>query len=244
MKARLRKAVCVLGLLSLFGIASCGRAERNSWDTADESRDGIGGLEIDVSRENAEMEVTCEIASGDTLFSVLLSQGLNREDAQAAVSEFTRISDPRKIKAGQRLTVRFQRQAVPLFTGFTLTVDPMRDLIVSRSADGGFQAHEQRREAVVKHRRVDGSINTTLYSAAVDSGLPLNTLFDFIYLYSFDIDFQREVQPGDTFSVLYEEYCDNSGRPFREGDILYASITVGGREREIYRFAGANGEAD
>ena len=44
-------------------------------------------------------------------------------------------------------------------------------------------------------------------------------------------DFQREVRQGDAFEVIYEALYDGvSGGQVQNGDILYAMLTVRGRQ--------------
>jgi murein DD-endopeptidase MepM/ murein hydrolase activator NlpD len=54
--------------------------------------------------------------------------------------------------------------------------------------------------------------------------------------FSYDVDFQRDIQPGDRFEVLYERMVDEQGRAIRNGDVLAATLVVGGRSLTLYRF--------
>jgi murein DD-endopeptidase MepM/ murein hydrolase activator NlpD len=65
-----------------------------------------------------------------------------------------------------------------------------------------------------------------------------------IRAYSYDVDFQRDIQPGDEFQVMYERYFTDEGAAARDGDILYAALTFGGRQRELYRYKTRDGIVD
>ena len=39
---------------------------------------------------------------------------------------------------------------------------------------------------------------------------------------SYDVDFQRDIQPGNSFELIFEQYRDKDGRPAKTGAILYA----------------------
>jgi murein DD-endopeptidase MepM/ murein hydrolase activator NlpD len=56
---------------------------------------------------------------------------------------------------------------------------------------------------------------------------------DLIRVYSYDVDFQRKTQPGDSFEVLYVGEDEN---PDSKADVLYASLTIGGEVRKFYRY--------
>jgi murein DD-endopeptidase MepM/ murein hydrolase activator NlpD len=65
-----------------------------------------------------------------------------------------------------------------------------------------------------------------------------------IRAYSYDVDFQRDIQPGDEFQVMYEKYFTGDGAAARDGDILYAALTLGGKQMELYRYKTRDGIVD
>jgi murein DD-endopeptidase MepM/ murein hydrolase activator NlpD len=65
-----------------------------------------------------------------------------------------------------------------------------------------------------------------------------------INLFAFDVDFQRDVQKGDTFETLIEQHRDRNGEIVRYGNILYAALTIQGSTIKLYRWQGDDGEAD
>ena len=57
---------------------------------------------------------------------------------------------------------------------------------------------------------------------------------DLVRIYSYDVDFQRRAQPGDSFEVLYrgeDETPDDANN-----DVLFAALTVGGETKKFYRY--------
>ena len=75
----------------------------------------------------------------------------------------------------------------------------------------------------------------SVYETALRNNVPRPIIDDLIRVYSFDVDFLRKVQPGDSFEVLY---AGNEEAPAADArnDILYASLTVGGETKKLYRF--------
>ena len=51
-------------------------------------------------------------------------------------------------------------------------------------------------------------IENSIYQAAAESAVPDNALLEYIRIMGFSVDFQREVQPGDAFEMLYERKID------------------------------------
>ncbi len=73
----------------------------------------------------------------------------------------------------------------------------------------------------------------SLYETALKNEIPRSVVDDLIRIFAYDVDFQRRVSGGDTFEVFYSE--DEEGAPGRV-DVLYASLTIAGEKRRIYRY--------
>src|SRR5262245_66245059 len=75
----------------------------------------------------------------------------------------------------------------------------------------------------------------SIYETALRNRIPRPIIEDLIRIYSYDIDFQRKVQPGDSFEVLYAGE-DETPAPDSRNDVLFATLTVGGETKRFYRF--------
>jgi murein DD-endopeptidase MepM/ murein hydrolase activator NlpD len=108
---------------------------------------------------------------------------------------------------------------------------------VRREADGRYAAAKVARPQrhVLVHRA--GVIDDSLYMSAERAALPQDVTISLIKLFSWDVDFQRDVRRGDRFETLFEEVSleDGSGGT-RGGDLLYAALSINGRLLEGYRF--------
>ena len=51
--------------------------------------------------------------------------------------------------------------------------------------------------------RPASTLYQSIYETALRDKVPRPIIEDLIRIYSFDVDFQRKVQPGDSFEVLY-----------------------------------------
>ncbi|WP_398473191.1 M23 family metallopeptidase [Tardiphaga sp.] len=75
----------------------------------------------------------------------------------------------------------------------------------------------------------------SIYETALRNKVPATVIEDMIKIYSYDVDFQRRVQPGDSFDVYFASEDEGSANPDRN-EVLYASLTVGGETKKYYRF--------
>ncbi|MBM3517026.1 MAG: M23 family peptidase [Alphaproteobacteria bacterium] len=193
--------------------------------------------------------VTVPLRKGGTLIETLLSAGADREDAEAAVASLREIYDPRKLRAGQEivLTLAERRDAGgggPQLLAVALQPSVEQQVLTGRRPDGSFATYEVQKSLSIGDERAHGVIDASLYEAAEAAGLPPTIIMELIRLLSWDVDFQRDVQPGDDFEVLYERHFDDSGEPVKDGAIHYAAMTIGGKRLAYYRFALPDGTAD
>jgi murein DD-endopeptidase MepM/ murein hydrolase activator NlpD len=76
----------------------------------------------------------------------------------------------------------------------------------------------------------------SLYETALRNNVPNPVIAELVRIYSYDVDFQRKVQPGDSFDVLYS---DDEGSDSKY-EVRFASMTVGGDTKKYYRFQTAD----
>jgi murein DD-endopeptidase MepM/ murein hydrolase activator NlpD len=90
---------------------------------------------------------------------------------------------------------------------------------------------------------VTGDIGTSLYDA-LDRSVPEEVLgggervklaWDLADVYAWNLDFTRDIQPGDRFNVVLERRVSEEGEQ-RYGRILAAELEVSGKTLSAYRF--------
>ena len=84
----------------------------------------------------------------------------------------------------------------------------------------------------------DGSgvrLYQSIYETALRNKVPASVIEDMIRIYSYDVDFQRKVQPGNSFDVFYAGE-DEGATITEKTEVLFASLTVGGETKKYYRF--------
>ena len=102
----------------------------------------------------------------------------------------------------------------------------------------GEQIREKVLERVTTRRTVvaSGEIRSSLYASATKAGLSpsaINTMTDEIFKY--DIDFSKDVQPGDRFSVVMDETW-REGERIDTSKILAATFSTGGKTYTGFRY--------
>jgi murein DD-endopeptidase MepM/ murein hydrolase activator NlpD len=80
------------------------------------------------------------------------------------------------------------------------------------------------------------SLYQSLWETALRNNVPKPVIEDLVRIYSYDVDFDRKVQPGDNFDVLYSN--DENGEGTAE--VRYAALAIGGETKKYYRFQTAD----
>jgi len=195
------------------------------------------------SVQNQVSTVEAELLYGSNLNDLLITNGLNRDDAAAVVFEISPFVDLRRMRAGEIFTLEFHNESfnrLSMYKSNNLIVEVFRD----GSVENGFRAEEKERELTSFVKRVSGTIEDSLYTSAKQAGLSANIFQELINLLSFDVDFQRDIQKGDTFEVAYEEIYDTEGEKVEDGQILCANLITDGREISFYHYTDLEGESD
>lgn len=189
------------------------------------------------------------IKRGDTLMGVLTRARIGRDEAHAAVAALRKVFNPRDLVAGTELELSFQpltaeKNAATSFRGLEFMPSIERTVGIGRTWDNRFEGYVSKTKLTHEQTRASGLITTSLYVDALKAGVPAPVIVELIRAMSFDVDFQRDIQSGDRFNVLYDRIKDATGTVVGSGDILYAALTLSGKELPIYRFRMDDGTWD
>lgn len=116
-------------------------------------------------------------------------------------------------------------------------------VITVQADDTGFSSRVREPEVRAVSRSVTGTITSSFVAAAHDAGIPDEVIDDFVDLFSSRLDFERRVQAGDTFSILYTENKTSNGIRLEPGPIEAASFHSNGRLLAAVRYVTGDGQA-
>lgn len=179
--------------------------------------------------------LTLVIADGETLAGVLGEAEISTNDAQAAIEAARDVYDPRKLKAGQFITITFkpgQGLSGAAFQGFDIQADPDHIVTVARANDG-FEATQTKVAVRTETQVARGVIKNSLVESATTAGLPYAVTAALIRAFSYDVDFQRDLQPGDRFKVMFNNLVSDTGS-VRPSDIQFAELVLSGKSHAIF----------
>jgi murein DD-endopeptidase MepM/ murein hydrolase activator NlpD len=197
---------------------------------------------------NAFNERVIVVKKGDTVASVLHDLDATPDEIAAIDQALGRYGQNGGIVEGQKLRVLLspipnskRLQPVRVIVADDTTIDAVAAL----SDTGKYVAVDAKNVDNDVAQNDEGNVNdnpssgATLYQSVYETALrdqvPRQIIEDLIRIYSFDVDFERKVQPGDSFEVLYANKKEQPDTD-RSTDVLFAALTIGGETKKLYRF--------
>lgn len=141
--------------------------------------------------------------------------------------------DARRVRPGLQVKAHV---AGDTLNALSVDLEPGRRLMAKRMPDGGFKAFALDSQLIPMPYIVKGSIETSLYQDAQQLGAEDQQVVDFAQVFAYDLDFQREVHPGDEFEMVFDVLTDERGNVIRRGDVHYASLNGKAVSKSFYRF--------
>jgi murein DD-endopeptidase MepM/ murein hydrolase activator NlpD len=126
-----------------------------------------------------------------------------------------------------------------LLRAFTYGIDEVRTLRVLRQGEE-LRADVLTRSLETRTAVVAGTIRSSLFGAIEAAGEDDQLALDLADIYAWDVDFNTEIQPGDSFRVAVEKHLAD-GERVRYGRILAAEFVRGERVLRAVRHDGAAG---
>jgi len=204
-----------------------------------------------VTGGNPSSERVHMVKKGDTVTSILRDQGATPEEAKAIAATLGARGRDGGLKEGEKLRIlmapagpdpgqRLQPYRVIVATDSTVeAVAALSDLgkyvavdvqsmnTVTETADNSDDDDDDDGTGVRLYQ--------SIYETALRNKVPASIIEDMVRIYSYDVDFQRKVQPGDSFDVFFAGE-DEGATITEKTEVLFASLTVGGETKKYYRF--------
>jgi murein DD-endopeptidase MepM/ murein hydrolase activator NlpD len=190
----------------------------------------------------------------ETLSEILFKLGANEYDVNNILFATKKIFDPRDIFQGQKLTIKYKtiighknndssqglvRKSI--ISKISLSPNPELNMIVSRVKDGSYKSKKSKKKLIKHVVRYSGKINNSLFADGVEAGVSPKIMIEIINLYSFDVDFQRDLRKGDHFEVVFEDFYDTNGDKIKNGNILFSALKLKNHKKPLEAYLFNNG---
>lgn len=181
---------------------------------------------------------TATVKRQDTLSRIFKRHGVKVKDAYAAV----KLEDAAllgKIRPGDEIQLAADGSGA--LAALRYRLNALSTLHIARE-DGRLRAEVITRTPEIRLRDEKAIIWSSLLDAAKDTGIDFETVYDLAQLFSWQVDFAREIKSGDQFTVIFEElYLDNE--KVGNGDIFAAELIISNRRLRAVRHVDAHGRS-
>ena len=205
-------------------------------------------IETDDSTENSFKNVkkpkskeTIIIVKKDQTFSSILDN-LNFDNKKkfAIINAINAIYDLRELKVNQKIIFLIDKNEnvekiiIELNFNTNLEADLRSDIkIIKKELETFSEINSQ-----------EYVISNSLYADGINNNIPNQILIKLIQLFSFDLDFQRDIQKDTKVSISYEKIFVKNKSDYALGDIEYAKIIIKNNTLEYFKFLTDEGFID
>lgn len=238
MKGKLILVVIGLALMAV-GTAILWPSSRS---VVGQSRDGADVEKTEQGTENTTAPTKniqpIEIPPQATFGVLMVDAGILAVDSAAIYAASKNVYDLASIRAGKTIQiVRESEGGSPVELIYALNDE--EELRV-RKENGAWIAAKEKIEYEIRLKTVEGTVDSSLYAAALGQGLDERAVIAMANVFEWTIDFAQDVRVGDNFKFIYEErYRD--GKYAMPGDVLAAKYVNDGTVYLGYRFVDSKG---
>lgn len=177
------------------------------------------------------------VPSGRTLGALLAAFELHETDRQALVSAIQRVFDVRRLRVGQPF--KLDRLLDGRVRSFEYEIDSDRRVRVEADPAAGYAATVEPIAKEIMIDAVEGRISKaapSLTQALDEVGERIDLALQMADIFSGELDFSSELQPGDSFRLVVERQT-REGAFVGYGAILAAEFMASGRPLRAFRYA-------
>jgi murein DD-endopeptidase MepM/ murein hydrolase activator NlpD len=200
------------------------------------------GRTTDIFLATEVTRISAQVTPGTTIDSILRAHDVDATEIAELVRGAAGVFDLRKVRTGQ--PYRLEMLGDRTIRRFEYEIDGDQFLQVARDA-GELVATlvpiEKTRAVQVVSGQIDRSASS-LVAAMHAAGESMDLTLALADIFSGEIDFNTELQPGDRFEVLVEKQYRETGTFAGYGPVLAAELINEGRRVRAVRFA-PDGEA-
>ena len=179
------------------------------------------------------------IQKGDSIQLILKKFKTNSADINNIISQYKKYANPNKLLVGDKIEISIEKNASGKDNSlrkFSSPITKSTSIEISKDDENRIISKKIVTKLYKKKVLAENTILNNLYSSATEAKINPNTIIEFARIFGFEIDFQRDIRKKDYFRIVYEKFLDENGEFVKNGAILYAYMSVNGREITLYRF--------
>jgi len=191
-------------------------------------------------------KVQHKIRSGETFDTILESYSIEKKEIIKIKNSLKKKTNLNKLNTKQIIKFSLDKTDNKI-KEFTFQVSNTQKIFLVRNNENdNFKEEILSIKLDKKIIYKENIILQSLYKAATDQRIPVNTIIEFARIYGFQVDFQRDIRKQDKFQIMYEIFLNEKKEIVETGEILFANLKLSGQDNSLYYFdnQGSEGHYD
>jgi murein DD-endopeptidase MepM/ murein hydrolase activator NlpD len=180
-----------------------------------------------------------------TLDTLLRGHGVADDAAVSVVNAARKVFDPRRLRALQPFSLERTVEGTLRFFQYEIDGDRFLRVAASPSGSGTLDAAVVPIPKTLEHASAAGRIDAdtpSLFQSMTEAGEGAELAVSLAQIFSGEIDFNSDLQPGDGYALAFDKYTREGGAT-SYGDITAAEFRNDGRVLHAIRFTVPGGTA-
>ena len=204
-----------------------------------EKEELINNSSKNIKKPNYE-EIIITVKQDQTFSSILDKFNFNNKKRFEIINKINGFFDLRKLKVNQKII--FLTNKDDYVEKIIIELNFNTNLEADLRSDIKIEIKEL--ETISEIESKEYVIINSLYADGIDNNIPNQILIKLIQLFSFDLDFQRDIQKNTKVSLSYEKISVKNKSEYSFGDIEYANIIIKKNNLEYFKFITDDGFID
>jgi len=205
-------------------------------------KDNDSSLNEFFEKENISKlkELIIKVKKGQTFSEILDIFNIENKTKFKIINSINKVFDLRRLNINQKII--FFTNEKEIIKKIIIELDFKTNLIVN--LDGNINIEKKNLETYSSIESKEYRIINSLYADGKNNNVPNQILVKLIQLFSFDLDFQRDIRKDTQVSVSYEKTFVENKSNYSFGDIEYARIIIKNNTLEYFKFLTDDGFID
>ena len=192
------------------------------------------------TKEKLEIDFTLVqkyyLQEGETFTGALKQADLEDDEINDVVNIISKKIDLRKLKVGTLIETYTKSINDKKIINEIIIYPDIEKKIYVKKVNNKFVAGEDKKKLFSKLKLYEVEIHNSIYESLKKIDTPDEIIMEFVQLYSFDIDFQRDIRKGNKIKIFFEIYTDSQNNYIKSGNINFSEIILDDESYELYRF--------
>ncbi len=181
-----------------------------------------------------------ELEEGDTFISTLKKTNLHNREIDQLIIAAQGLMDTNQLRIGTRIEIISELINEKRIIKEVVIYPNDEEKISVLRIDDKFIVHKDVKTLYSELIFHEVEINESIYASLKNINVPDNIIMSFVQLFSFDIDFQRDIRNKNQIKILFEQFKDKNDDLIKAGSIFFAEIVLTKDSYELYKFQDNN----